>query len=241
MVSPLVSMSLGSSPFERCRDTDVTTVGRGSLVRAKSRDFSAPLVVSSLLALLVGIGATVAVSRLVSRPTTATAHASAQYLPPVSVQPQVAPDFTLPDQAGQSVSLSSLRGKEVLITFMDPQCTAQCPIMGQQLGSVEKSLPAGVRPVLLVVSVAAGRSAADVATFTSHVTWQPGWHWLLGNQAQLQAVWAMYHIAVQPTSGDVLHDQSLYIVNPQGLISVAYNAPLPIDAVAAAITTHSSR
>lgn len=190
----------------------------------------------------MGTGATVAVSRLVSRPTTvASAPASAQYLPPVSQRSQVAPDFTLPDQAGQNVSLSSLRGKEVLITFMDPQCTAQCPIMGQQLGSVEKNLPAGVRPVLLVVSVAAGRSAADVATFTSHVSWQPGWHWLLGNQAQLQAVWATYHVAVQPTSGDVLHDVSLYIVNPQGLISVAYNAPLPIDEVATAITTHSSR
>jgi cytochrome oxidase Cu insertion factor (SCO1/SenC/PrrC family) len=219
----------------------VATDVRGSVVRAKSRGFSTPLLLTSISALLVGIGATVGVSRLVSRPTTHAVAASAQYLPPVSVQPQVAPDFTLPDQAGQSVSLSSLRGKEVLITFMDPQCTAQCPIMGQQLGSVEKSLPAGVRPVLLIVSVAAGRSGADVATFTSHVSWQPGWHWLLGNQAQLQAVWAMYHIAVQPTTGDVLHDQSLYIVNPQGLISVAYNAPLPIDAVAAAITTHSSR
>ncbi|HSP65043.1 MAG TPA: SCO family protein [Candidatus Deferrimicrobium sp.] len=220
----------------------MTAVGDGSLVRAKSHGFSAPLVISSVLALLVGVGATIAVSRVVSRPATvATTHASAQYLPPASVQPQVAPDFTLPDQAGQSVSLSSLRGKEVLITFMDPQCTAQCPIMGQQLGSVEKSLPAGVRPVLLVVSVAAGRSAADVTTFTSHVSWQPGWHWLLGNQAQLQAVWAMYHVAVQPTSGDVLHDQSLYVVNPQGLISVAYNAPLPIGEVATAITTHSSR
>ncbi len=205
------------------------------------RRFPAPLVLASLLSLLLGLGATLAVSRLVSRATIAATPVSAQYLPPVSRQPEVAPDFTLPDQAGQNVTLSSLRGKEVLITFMDPQCKSQCPIMGQQLGSVESSLPASVRPVLLVVSVAAGRSAADVATFTSHVTWQPGWHWLLGNQAQLQAVWAMYRVAVQPTSGDVLHDVSLYIVNPQGLISVAYNAPLPIGEVASAITTHSSR
>ncbi|MBJ7595267.1 MAG: SCO family protein [Candidatus Dormibacteraeota bacterium] len=193
------------------------------------------------LALVVGLVGTVAVSRVLTHTAVAAAPAAAQYLPPVSRQPEVAPDFTLPDQAGTAVSLSSLRGKEVLITFMDPQCTAQCPIMGQQLGSVEANLPANVRPVLLVVSVAAGRSAADVAHFTSHVSWQPGWHWLLGDQAQLRAVWATYHIAVQPTSGDVLHDQSLYVVNPQGLISVAYNAPLPIAAVASAITAHSSR
>jgi cytochrome oxidase Cu insertion factor (SCO1/SenC/PrrC family) len=200
-----------------------------------------PVLAAGALALLVGVGATIAVNRLFFKPTIAAATASAQYLPPVSQQPEVAPDFTLPDQAGQNVTLSSLRGREVLITFMDPQCRAQCPIMGQQLSSVEGSLPASVKPVLLVVSVAAGRSAADVATFTSHVTWQPGWHWLLGDQAQLQAVWAMYHVAVQPTAGDVLHDQSLYIVNPRGLISVAYNAPLPVGEVASAITTHSSR
>jgi cytochrome oxidase Cu insertion factor (SCO1/SenC/PrrC family) len=218
----------------------VATDVRGSVVRAKSRRFSTPLLLTSISALLVGIGATVGVSRLVSRPTTHAIAASAQYLPPVSVQPQVAPDFTLPDQAGQGVSLSSLRGKEVLITFMDPQCTAQCPIMGQQLGSVEKSLPAGVRPVLLIVSVAAGRSGADVATFTSHVSWQPGWHWLLGNQAQLQAVWATYHIAVQPSATDVAHDETLYVVDPHGRIAAGYNAPLPIGEVASTIT-HSSR
>ena len=220
----------------------MTAEGRGSVgVRAKGPCFSVPVLAASAAALLVGLGGTIAVNRLLSRPSIAGAPASAQYLPPVSQQPEVAPDFTLPDQAGNSVSLSSLRGKEVLLTFMDPRCTSQCPIMGQQLGSVEAGLPANVRPVLLVVSVAPNRSAQDVATFTSHVNWEPGWHWLLGNQAQLQAVWAMYHVAVQPTSGDVLHDLSLDIVNPQGLISVAYNAPLPIGDVESEITTHSAR
>ncbi len=40
-----------------------------------------------------------------------------------------APDFTLPDQAGQSVSLSSLRGKTVVVYFYPkadtPGCTTQ--------------------------------------------------------------------------------------------------------------------
>jgi protein SCO1 len=152
-----------------------------------------------------------------------------------------APDFTLADQNGAAVSLAAFRGHEVLLTFMDPKCTTQCPIVGQELGSVEASLPAGVKPVLLVVSVAPGRTAADVGAFVSHVKWNAGWHWLLGNQAQLQAVWAMYHIAVQPTTGDVLHDETLYVVDPQGRIRVGYNAPLPIAEVGAAIASHSSR
>jgi cytochrome oxidase Cu insertion factor (SCO1/SenC/PrrC family) len=210
----------------------------GGVERGRRRTWS-PTLLASVLALLVGLGGTLAVSRLLQHPAVAAPTASAQYLPAVGVQPQPAPDFSLPDQSGRVVSLAALRGHEVLITFMDPKCTAQCPIMGQQLGSVEAQLPVNVRPVLLVLSVAPGRTAADVATFVSHVNWQPGWHWLLGNQAQLQAVWATYHIAVQPTAGDVAHDETLYVVDPEGRIAVGYNAPLPITDVASAISKSS--
>ncbi len=54
----------------------------------------------------------------------------------------------------------------------------------------EADLAPDVTPVLVVVSVAADRTPADVNSFLSHVTWRQGWHWLLGNQAQLQAVLA---------------------------------------------------
>jgi cytochrome oxidase Cu insertion factor (SCO1/SenC/PrrC family) len=212
----------------------------GPNVSARRLRAPSPVLLASLLALLIGLGGTLVVSELLKHPAVAARTATAQYLPSVAGQPQFAADFTLPDQGGAAVSMSGLRGHEVLITFMDPQCTAMCPIMGQELGAIEASLPAAVRPILLVVSVAANRTAADVATFTSHVTWQPGWHWLLGNQAQLQAVWATYHISVQPTPTDVAHDETLYIVDPTGRISAGYNAPLPIGEVASTIT-HSTR
>ena len=43
-----------------------------------------------------------------------------------------APDFQLTDQNGQAVSLASLRGKVVLMTFLDPVCTTDCPIIAQE-------------------------------------------------------------------------------------------------------------
>jgi cytochrome oxidase Cu insertion factor (SCO1/SenC/PrrC family) len=212
----------------------------GPNVSARRLRAPSPVLLASLLALLVGLGGTLVVSKLLKHPAAAARTATAQYLPSVVAgQPQLAADFTLPDQGGAAVSLSGLRGREVLITFMDPQCTAMCPIVGQEIGAIEASLPAGVRPILLVVSVAPNRTAADVATFTSHVTWQPGWHWLLGNQAELQAVWATYHIAVQPTPTDVAHDETLYVVDPRGVIAAGYNAPLPVQDVASTITRSS--
>ena len=63
-------------------------------MRASTRGLSAPLLLTPGAALLLGVGGTLAVNRLVSRPTVATAHVSAQYLPPVSRQPQVATAIT---------------------------------------------------------------------------------------------------------------------------------------------------
>jgi peroxiredoxin Q/BCP len=49
---------------------------------------------------------------------------------PIRLEPgQAAPDFTLPDQNGQPLTLSSLRGKKVIVYFypeaMTPGCTTQ--------------------------------------------------------------------------------------------------------------------
>lgn len=195
-----------------------------------------------MLALLVGLAGTLTVSRLLTHTAAVAASPTAQYLPSaVSRAEQPAPGFSLRDQAGQTVSLSALRGQVVLVTFMDPQCTNLCPIVGKELGLVESALPAAVRPVLLVVSVAPGRTAADVSSFVSHVSWSPGWHWLLGNQSELQAVWARYHVAVVPSATDVGHDTVVYIVDPKGGLVAGYNAPLPVGEVASVITTHSQR
>ena len=41
-------------------------------------------------------------------------------------------DFTLTDQHGGQVTLSSLRGKAVLLTFLDPVCVTDCPLIAQE-------------------------------------------------------------------------------------------------------------
>ena len=207
-------------------------------VRAQS-GFPLSTLIAGVVALLVGIAGTYVLTAVLTR---APAHAVAQvsYLAPVDRAPRPAPDFTLTDQSGQRVSLSGLRGRELLVTFMDPKCTSLCPIMGQEISAVEAKLPAGVNPVLLIVSVAPDRTGADVAGFASHVTWRPGWHWLLGHEAALQAVWTSWSINVVD-GADIQHNESLFVVSPAGQTVAAYNAPLGIDEVASMITKHATR
>ena len=42
-----------------------------------------------------------------------------------------APAFTLTDQYGRPASLAGLHGKVVLLTFLDPVCTSDCPVIAQ--------------------------------------------------------------------------------------------------------------
>ena len=65
-----------------------------------------------------------------------------------------APGFTLTDQNGQTVSLASLRGKVVLMTFLDPVCTTDCPIIGAEFKQAGVLLGAQDKDVELVAVVA---------------------------------------------------------------------------------------
>jgi cytochrome oxidase Cu insertion factor (SCO1/SenC/PrrC family) len=212
---------------------------RDSEATGKQPFVSRRTLLAGIAALLVGLGGTLGVDRLLQHAAAAPQHATAQYLPSRVTQPWAAPDFTLKDQAGQPVTLSSLRGQVVVITFMDPQCQSLCPINAQDLSVAEADLAPNVKPVLVVVSVAADRTPADVGSFVSHVTWRPGWHWLLGNQAQLQAVLATWSLALDGT--DIVHQEIAHVINRQGLVVASYNAPYPPTALAATITSEWSK
>ena len=62
--------------------------------------------------------------------------------------------FTLTDQAGRQVSLSSLAGHTVVLTFLDPVCTSDCPLIAQELRVTDQMLGTSARPVDLVAVVA---------------------------------------------------------------------------------------
>ena len=53
-----------------------------------------------------------------------------------------APHFTLTDQRGQPVSLASLRGHTVALTFLDPVCTTDCPLIAQEFRQTDQRLGA---------------------------------------------------------------------------------------------------
>jgi cytochrome oxidase Cu insertion factor (SCO1/SenC/PrrC family) len=135
-----------------------------------------------------------------------------------------APDFSLIDQDGRAVSLASLRGKVVLMTFLDPVCTSDCPIIAQEFKQAGRMLGAQARNVELVAVVAnpTYRSTAFTRAFDRQegLTTVPNWLYLTGSLGQLGAVWRHYGVTVQnlPAGAMSAHNDLAVVIDPAGRI-----------------------
>ena len=137
-----------------------------------------------------------------------------------------APDFTLANQDGRSIALSSLRGRVVLLTFLNSRCKHLCRIEGPLLGDVQRSLPEAERPVIVAISVNPEDTSASVRTAARDWGWEPDdWHWLMGNRKQLADVWAAYGVDVQQAPEDILHSGALYVIDRAGDERAGYASP----------------
>jgi cytochrome oxidase Cu insertion factor (SCO1/SenC/PrrC family) len=133
-----------------------------------------------------------------------------------------APGFQLTDQNGQSVSLASLRGKVVLMTFLDPVCTTDCPIIGQefkQAGVLLGSADSKVELVAIVVNPSY-RAVAFTRAFDRQegLNTVPNWLYLTGSLSQLGQVWQQYGITVEnlPAGSMVAHNDVAVVIDRSG-------------------------
>ena len=135
-----------------------------------------------------------------------------------------APGFQLTDQDGQGVSLAGLRGKAVLMTFLDPVCTTDCPIIGAEFKQAGVLLGAADKDVELVAIVAnpAYRAVAFTRAFDRQegLDTVPNWRYLTGSLSQLGQVWAQYGITVQnlPAGSMAAHNDVAVVIDPSGHI-----------------------
>ena len=142
-----------------------------------------------------------------------------------------APGLALRDQRGATISLRSLRGRVVLLTFLDSKCVRECPIEGRVLRDVLRGIKV-TRADAVVVSVDPwADTPASARTFAARAGWSGSWQWLLGDRAALAPVWRAYNIAVKRTPGDILHSTALYLIDPAGDLRAGYLFPFSAAAV----------
>src|SRR5579875_1233073 len=135
-----------------------------------------------------------------------------------------APGFTLTSQDGRPVSLAGLRGKVVLLTFLDPVCTTDCPVIAQEMRAADTLLGARAKDTELV-AVVANPTYTSVA-FTRAFTRQeglgqvPNWLYLTGPLARLQTAWQRYGIQVEnlPAGAMSAHNDHAFVIDTAGRI-----------------------
>jgi protein SCO1 len=133
-----------------------------------------------------------------------------------------APGFALTDQRGRTVTLTALRGKVVVLEFMDPHCTDICPIVSQEFTDAYRDLgPAASNVVFAAINVNRYHATVrDMAAYSAAhgLTAIPGWHFLTGRLPALRNAWRDYHITVQAPSpnADIIHTSAVYFIDPGG-------------------------
>lgn len=153
-----------------------------------------------------------------------------------------APAVSLRDEHGKPVSLAALRGRPVIVTFIDPLCRDFCPTEAQHLNDVVRG--AGTKPVVVAVSVnTAGNTPQTLAL--DRRKWQlvPQWRWAVGTGAALARVWRAFHVQVLVTKKkiagvevqQVSHTEAAYLIDEHGYERALFLWPYTARAVSDAL------
>jgi cytochrome oxidase Cu insertion factor (SCO1/SenC/PrrC family) len=134
-----------------------------------------------------------------------------------------APAFSLTDQNGRTVTLASLRGKVVLLTFLDDTCSVDCPLIAQEFRYAGQLLAADTRHVALVAI-----NYNPLYTQVSYIrafdrqeglAGVPNWLYLTGTLAQLKPVWRHYAIfspEILPAGSMIGHGDYAFVIDQAG-------------------------
>ena len=190
------------------------------------------------LALGVAIGAVIAVAGSSTTPSIPVANTQTPTVANPNLDPGVAlnaaaPGFTLTDQFGQRISLRSLRGKVVVVSFNDPECTTICPLTTTALLRAKELLgPAASRVELLGIGANPEAVGVDsVRAYSQAHAMLHKWRFLTGSLPELKRVWRAYGIEAAVVNGSIDHTPATYVIGPDGRESRLFQTVMAYSSV----------
>lgn len=132
------------------------------------------------------------------------------------------PDFTLTNQDGRPVSLSSLRGVVVAATFIYTRCPLPdyCPRMIANLQAVERRFPDRVGKDLALAAITFDPQYDTPAQMKAYARAfsvdRPGWQLLTGTLDDVSRVCGMFGVEFWPDEGLITHTLQTAIIDREG-------------------------
>ena len=191
---------------------------------------SAPMTASpnlqrALLAVLAVLLAAIGVVLLTgSRHSSGATAAASKFAGPTMPPGLRAANFTLTDQYGHRVTLSSYRGHVVVLTFIHSLCKDACPFMVEQIKGALNGLPANgsALPTIGVSVAPAEDTPANRRAFLAKHRMTGRIEFVSGPQSALRPVWHDY--AIQPVEGPIDHSTFVLLIDKRGIERVGFPA-----------------
>jgi protein SCO1/2 len=180
--------------------------------------------------------------------------------------PDAIAQLAFQDEQGKPLTLSSLRGKTVVLTDFLSLCQEVCPLTSANLGQVRQAVDQAGRQgdiELVEVTVDPARdTSARLAAYTKIIGAGGNWKLLTGTAASVAALWKWFGIAYErqpepspapvdwwtgkPLTYDVGHSDVLFFLDPSGveryLITGSPNAAsMPLPAALASFLNDEGR
>jgi protein SCO1/2 len=128
----------------------------------------------------------------------------------------IAPDFTLTDgPTGQAVTLSTFRGRVVLLTFLYTSCPDVCPLTAETIRNARDRLGGPAQDVAFIAVSAdpIGDTPDTTRAFVHDHRLDSTLLYLIGTKATLSRIWQAYGIAQAISAHDVLHSDVIYLID----------------------------
>ncbi len=159
-----------------------------------------------------GIRAAISSTRVAAPPT-----AYRGSIPPPGIH---APDFALRSYRGPPVRMSALRGKVVLLSFVNTKCTEQCPIVTRVMAAALRSLPPAERGRVVGLLVTVDPPVDTPASIRRFLAARRALSldYLVGPVRTMRPIWKAYGILPAIDSGNAdIHSSDVRIFDPRGV------------------------
>jgi protein SCO1/2 len=139
--------------------------------------------------------------------------------------PEAAPPLTLRNYTGGApISLASMRGKAVFVTFVYTHCPNVCPLIVSGLAAAQRALgPAASKVRFVAVTVDPRRDTpAAVKTFLTTRGALGRMYYLLGTRGQLEPIWKAWHVTITLNQKQLTHSAVIYGISATGELKIVY-------------------
>lgn len=166
------------------------------------------------------------------------------------------PSIPMVNQDSKNVDLTQLRGRAVLVTFVDTQCTEECPIITRLFGKVNELLERNPKVYkdsqLITVSLDPAHDTPPVLRryglqyLHGDVRGFDHWEFVTLTPANLDRLATSFGVLYQPSSdGDIVHTMEVSLIGPHNTLIQSWdgddwNPAVIAKAVNAVVTGRSS-